>query len=145
MKKVLVAVDGSQRERGVIEAGVLFAKSAGAKLILLRVVGIPVAIPMEAFAMAPVDLERLLQDNAKADVERLLRDVPAELRGKALTATGTAWDCICRIARDENVDAIVIGSHGYGGIDRLLGTTAAKVVNHADRSVFVVRSPAPAT
>ena len=41
----------------------------------------------------------------------------------------------------ENVDLIVIGSHGYGGIDRVIGTTAAKVVNHADRSVLVVRSP----
>ena len=36
---------------------------------------------------------------------------------------------------------IVIGSHGYGGLERLLGTTAARVVNHADRAVLVVRSP----
>ena len=36
---------------------------------------------------------------------------------------------------------IVIGSHGYGGIDHLLGTTAARVVNHADRPVLVVRGP----
>ena len=34
---------------------------------------------------------------------------------------------------------IVIGSHGYGGLDRILGTTAARVVNHALCSVFVVR------
>lgn len=35
---------------------------------------------------------------------------------------------------------IVIGSHGHGGIDRVLGTTAAKLVNHADRNVLVVRT-----
>jgi len=34
----------------------------------------------------------------------------------------------------------VIGSHGYGGLDRLLGTTAARVVNHADRNVLIVRN-----
>ena len=39
----------------------------------------------------------------------------------------------------ETFDLIVIGSHGYGAIDRVLGTTAAKVVNHADRTVLVVR------
>jgi nucleotide-binding universal stress UspA family protein len=33
----------------------------------------------------------------------------------------------------------VIGCHGYSGLDRVIGTTAGKVVNHADRSVFVVR------
>ena len=36
---------------------------------------------------------------------------------------------------------IVLCSHGYGGIDRLIGTTASKVVNLADRSVLVVRDP----
>jgi nucleotide-binding universal stress UspA family protein len=39
----------------------------------------------------------------------------------------------------HDVDLIVIGSHGYGALDHVLGTTAAKVVNHADRSVLVVR------
>jgi universal stress protein F len=34
---------------------------------------------------------------------------------------------------------VVIGSHGYGGLDRVLGTTAAKIVNHASCSVLVVR------
>ncbi|HVU00723.1 MAG TPA: universal stress protein [Polyangiaceae bacterium] len=35
-----------------------------------------------------------------------------------------------------------MGSHGYGTLDRVLGTTAAKVVNHAARSVLVVRDAA---
>jgi nucleotide-binding universal stress UspA family protein len=47
------------------------------------------------------------------------------------------------VRRDLEVRArevlIVIGSHGFSGIDRLLGTTAGRVVNHADRSVIVVR------
>ncbi len=51
------------------------------------------------------------------------------------------WDGICRAAREHDADMIVIGSHGYGALDRLLGTTAAKVVNHADRNVLVVRTP----
>ena len=53
---------------------------------------------------------------------------------------GEGADAICSAAREHDVDLIVIGSHGYGILDRLLGTTAAKVVNHADRSVLVVRS-----
>ncbi len=36
------------------------------------------------------------------------------------------------------MDLIVLGSHGYGGIDRLLGTTAAHVANRAERNVLVV-------
>jgi nucleotide-binding universal stress UspA family protein len=52
---------------------------------------------------------------------------------------------VCKEAHQEDVDLIMVGSHGYSGVDRLLGTTAAKVVNHADRSVLVVRmKPSPA-
>ena len=42
------------------------------------------------------------------------------------------------MATDLDVDLIVVGSHRYHGLDRVLGTVATKVVNHADRSVFVV-------
>ena len=44
-------------------------------------------------------------------------------------------------AREEDVDLIVLGSHGFDVLDRIVGTIAAKVVNHADRAVLVVRSP----
>jgi nucleotide-binding universal stress UspA family protein len=47
---------------------------------------------------------------------------------------------VCETAKADGVDLVVIGSHGYGGIDRLLGTTAAKIVDHAPCSVYVVRT-----
>jgi len=65
--------------------------------------------------------------------------LPRELVGVLRPRVGTAWNTLCSVARDEQAELIVIGSHGYGGIDRLLGTTAARVVNHADCSVLVVR------
>jgi len=60
---------------------------------------------------------------------------------RIVVALGTAWDSIVRTAGEVDADLIVVGSHGYTGVDRLLGTTAAKVVNHADRNVLVVRTP----
>jgi nucleotide-binding universal stress UspA family protein len=54
---------------------------------------------------------------------------------------GVPWEAICAAARDTGADLIVVGSHGYSTLDRFLGTTAAKVVNHAPCSVLVVRSP----
>jgi nucleotide-binding universal stress UspA family protein len=50
-------------------------------------------------------------------------------------------DTIVRLGRELDADLIVLGSHGFSGLDHLLGTTAAKVVNHADRNVLVVRTP----
>jgi universal stress protein F len=77
---------------------------------------------------------------AKSELEEAARDVPPELLDGCSAQVGVAWDAICAAAREHDVDLIVIGSHGYRILDRLLGTTAAKVVNHADRSVLVVRA-----
>ena len=38
-----------------------------------------------------------------------------------------------------DADRIVLGSQWFSGIDHLIGTTASCVVDHADRSVLVVR------
>jgi nucleotide-binding universal stress UspA family protein len=50
---------------------------------------------------------------------------------------------VCGAAKALDADLIVVGSHGYGTVDRLLGTTAAKIVNHAECSVLVVRPSKP--
>ena len=56
-----------------------------------------------------------------------------------LVRTGSPWSAICAAAREHDADLIVLGAHGYDAVDHILGTTAAKVVNHADRSVLVVK------
>lgn len=67
--------------------------------------------------------------------------VPPEIRGGTRLAIGSPWEAICQTAGSLGADLVVVGSHGYGGVDRVLGTTAAKVVNHCACSVLVVKSP----
>jgi nucleotide-binding universal stress UspA family protein len=87
----------------------------------------------------------MLQRQAQESLEQLARTVPAELYAGVRVSVGIPWPSIERAAAEEDVDMIIIGSHGYHGLDRVLGTTAAKVVNHADRSVLVVRDAARLT
>jgi nucleotide-binding universal stress UspA family protein len=140
MKKMLVALDGSPREKDVLRAAIALGRKTSAKLVLLRSVGVPRELPKEAYAIAPEDIPRLLEQRAQAELDARRAEVPPELRGPARIVVGTPWQSIDRVAREEDVDLIVIGSHGYEGLDRVLGTTAAKVVNHADRAVLVVRA-----
>jgi nucleotide-binding universal stress UspA family protein len=141
MKKVLVALDGSPRQQGVLDAAIALARKAGAKVVLFRSVGIPKDLPAEAYSVSPEEIPALLERLALRDLEKLAANVPAELRDKVRVLVGTPWQSIDHAAREEDVDLVVVGSHGYGTLDRVLGTTAAKVVNHADRAVLVVRAP----
>ncbi len=140
MKKILVGIDGSVRENDVIDAAIAVAKPLDARLYLVRALGLPTHLPLEALSLSPDEVERVLLDRVRQDVESQLLRVPVRLRGGAHALAGAPWVVIERAAADLDVDLIVIGSHGYGAIERVLGTTAAKVVNHADRSVLVVRA-----
>lgn len=141
MKRILVAVDASQRGPGVLAAAVRLAELTSAKLIVFRAIGVPPDMPQELFRVTDLRVEDVLLRTAHADLAGLTSGIPAERIEKITTSFATAWDGICHAAREHDVDLIVIGSHGYGGLDRLLGTTAGKVVNHADRNVLVVRTP----
>jgi universal stress protein F len=141
VKRIFVALDGSPRAPKVLETAAQLAELAGAKLVLYRAVSVSPDLPREALAETDTRLEDILMANARADVARLAEHLRPELVEQIVTAFAIPWDGICRAARERDADLIVIGSHGYGGLDRILGTVAGKVVNHADRNVLVVRGP----
>lgn len=139
MKRILVGLDSSPRAKEVLFAAIELARKTGGKLRLMRAVGLPPELPANVWAMPQTQLVETFLVSAKRDLEELSADVPPELLDGLTAQVGVAWDAICACAREHDCDLIVIGSHGYGILDRLLGTVAAKVVNHADRSVLVVR------
>jgi nucleotide-binding universal stress UspA family protein len=141
MKKILVALDGSARAQAVLDRSVELARTTGAKLILFRSFAIPPDMEL-AWPVADEPLEVALREQAQTYLDACARSVPADLLGAVRVAAGAPWQAVCLAARTEDVDLVVIGSHGFSGIDHLLGTTAARIVNHADRCVLVVK-PAP--
>lgn len=140
VKRILVALDASGRAGPVLAAAVRLAELATAKLVLFRAITVPSELPREVLAVTDLRLEDILKRNAHGDLERMAMTLPAGMVEAITSELATPWDGICRAGRTYDADLIVIGSHGFGGIDRLLGTTAAKVVNHADRNVMVIRT-----
>lgn len=140
MKKILVGLDGSPRQKAVLAAATELARRTRSKLVLFRAVSLPTELPPEAYLMPPNEVTHILEKRAQTAVDEAAKEVPSELVDSRHIAIGTPWQAICRAATEYDVDVVMIGSHGYDTIDRVLGTTAAKVVNHADRSVLVVRA-----
>lgn len=140
VQRILVALDSSPRAPVVLAAADRLAQLTGASMVVFRAVMVPPDMPRSLLAVTDLSLEEVLRRNARGDLERLTREIPPARLEKIVAELATPWDGICRAAREHQADLIAIGSHGYGGLDRLLGTTAGKVVNHADRNVLVVRA-----
>jgi universal stress protein F len=139
MKRILVCVDASPRAPLVLEAAADLARRTGARLSLLRTIGVPAEIDQELLVHSPAGVIETMTARANRDLAKLAETLPESLVEGTYVHVGTPWDTICREAKLLDVDLVLLGSHGYSGFDRILGTTAAKVVDHADRSVMVVR------
>lgn len=139
MERIVVGLDGSPRQPAVLKAAEELARRMEARLLLVRAVAVPVELPAAAFSVAPDAVGPMLLENAQEELYAVARDLPADLLEGARVILGMPWRTLCEVAREVKAGLLVIGSHGYGGLDRLLGTTAARVVNHAPCSVLVVR------
>jgi nucleotide-binding universal stress UspA family protein len=139
MKRILVGLDHSPRAAAVLEQAAALARATGAELYLLRALSIPAEIPPDAFRSSPGELVQRWREESARDLERQALSIDPGIVTHVLVHIGSPWQSICQVAKEQAVDLVVIGSHGLHGIERLLGTTATRVVNHVDRPVLVVR------
>ena len=137
--KILVGLDGSPREPVVLRQAVELADRCGGRLYLCRAMQVPLSVPAIAWSLQGDEFETFLLEHGHAALQRIEGGLPEGLVAHRYCELAQPADLICRLAADIAADLVVIGSHGYDRIDRVLGTTAAKVVNRAPCSVLVVR------
>lgn len=140
MNRILAAIDTTARARDVLGAALALAEKSESKVILFHAVAPPMPLG-EPIVGTRENFGLDLLDAARRELTTLADEVGPERIGGVDVDFASPWSGICEAAKKHDVELIVIGAHGYGLLDRLLGTTASKVVNHADRSVLVVREP----
>jgi nucleotide-binding universal stress UspA family protein len=139
---MLIALDESPRALAVFEAGTALARLTGAQVFLVRVLTEPPDIPPAAHT-TPDRLAHDVEQTVRDDFQRLMNTAPDIQFAAPLVVAGDPWRRIIDAGKELDVDVIVMGSHRTHGMERVLGTVASRVVNHADRSVLVVRERPP--
>jgi nucleotide-binding universal stress UspA family protein len=138
LRSVLVGSDFSETSRKPLRHAISIARHFHAKLYAAHVVssvGLTIAGP-EAIGLAT--------DAAGRDVSAAERRLVAsgDLAGvdhEFLVRQGDVWEELQAIIREKQVDAVVIGTHGRQGIDKLvLGSTAEQIFREADNLVVTV-------
>ena len=136
-KKILVPSDLSARsELGIAYAGML-AKHLGAELVIMVNVNLPErAVLEEVAASEHLSIEEAGEAALRSAARENAPSVPAsfEVRFRDFPAEG-----ILEVAASENVDMIVIPSHGRSGMTRwMLGSVAEKIARSADVPIVIV-------
>jgi len=142
IKKILVPIDFSEHSKNALQYAISFAKQFDSELILVYVVE-PTIYPADfSFGQIAVpNIENDLRERGEAELKQLvLTQIGDVLPARTLVLTGKPFLEIIDTADEENVDLIIIATHGHTGVEHILfGGTAEKVVRKAPCPVLVVR------
>lgn len=137
---ILLAVDFSGHTEEVSSKARQLAAKYQAKLSVCHVVE---DFPLTDFAYEPmisvdIDMREALLEAGKKQLTQLASKlgIPAS---QQWVECGSPGHDIVRIADDNQVDLIIVGSHGRHGLKMLLGSTANAVLHHAHCDVLAVR------
>ena len=147
MKRVVVAVDGSEISRALAEYAFHYAHREGdAELFFLHVAEAPNFSRFnsgQALVKLPTEEERINQarDAIQAQLDDAKKTLPyAPPHACVVVASGVPYQEIVDYAKTQDADIIMIGHRGLSNLERFfIGSVAAKVVAHAPCSVYVLR------
>jgi nucleotide-binding universal stress UspA family protein len=143
LKTILVPSDFSECSQAALRYGLELARRFDARLHLLHVVQDPLTQPWAAEGFSAPVFE-VVEDWRSEARERLAAEVPAADAPRVTVAATIArpFGEILRYAAEYNVDLIVMGTHGRGGMTHLLlGSIAEKVIRRSPCPVLTVRHP----
>jgi len=134
-KTILVPIDMGHVVEGKTTIDLATEHAAeGAKIILLNVVE---EIPTWAAAQLPANIIKDSFETVRTEMKAIANATGMKMDVEV--RAGHSYNTILDVAKENNVDLIIIASHRPGLQDYFLGSTAAKVVRHANCSVLVVR------
>ena len=138
-KKILLPTDGSgYAEQEVDRVTKLIADDG--EIIILSVAG---KLTSSAFQRRKNirKVNEVLKKEAETAVANMEKLFDSSLNVKTMVRVGFAAEVIIDVAKEENVDLIVISASGKGGLHRfILGSVAEEVLTKADGDVLLVHN-----
>jgi universal stress protein A len=136
-KKILVLLDLTDASEQIAAAGRDMAAYSNAAMVMLHVVEFVPAEPMGETLMPTVQIEEDLEQRARAK----LNELSARLGSRVSTRVeaGNKKTEILRVAKEEAVDLIVLGSRVRHGLGILVNFTEDTVLHAAHCDVLAVR------
>jgi nucleotide-binding universal stress UspA family protein len=140
-KKIIVPLDGSKLSERALNQAETFAKALQAEVILIRVIENPLASTPEAGPAVEKMVAGETMDQASSYLNGIVSSLKEKgIKGRAIVEEGPPYSAILKVAHKEDVDLIVMSTHGRTGMSKVvLGSVAEKVLYATKRPVTLVK------
>ncbi|MEW5985716.1 MAG: universal stress protein [Chloroflexota bacterium] len=146
-KHILVPLDGSPLAEAAIPAALELAGKFGSEITLLRVTYPPYIATSITWGSAYAELITEMRSQAFAEAEEYLRAHQGSLRQQGhkvhahIVEGEPVADLILDMLDSLGIDAIVMSTHGRGGLGRwVFGSVADKVLRKAHVPILLIRA-----
>jgi nucleotide-binding universal stress UspA family protein len=141
MKPIVLATDGSPSAANATRLAVELARDTGARLYVVAAWQTPLTIYASAPTIATSDLDPAEIERATEAAQKAVHLARAEgVDAKSFVRNGEPVQMISQTAKDCDASLVVVGSHGWGPIRRLVsGSVSTGLLHHAPCPVLVVR------
>ncbi len=140
MKKILVPVDFSKHSENALEVAAAIAKKQGSEIVALHMMGLNDAVVTRNQSKEVFEAMYYMRLAETRFAELLDKDY---LKGITVTDTVhnyTNFNEINDIAKEMNIDLIVMGSHGTTGMmEVFVGSNTERVVRTSEIPVLVIK------
>jgi nucleotide-binding universal stress UspA family protein len=142
LKSILCPIDFSDFSAAAYQYALSLAEHYKAKVIALHVVEVW-KYPFADYAAYEADyakFSRAMNEGGEVELRQFVEKHPHPgIRPQLVVHQGSSSDCILSFAETENIELIVMGTHGRRGFDRLvLGSTTDRVMRKAACPVLVI-------
>lgn len=139
IKKILVPTDLSELTTSSVKYAIDLASRFDSTLLLVNVLELH-----HTYEMAPVSVIDAIANHALAELqncrEKIIKETKLINVNERVAFSVAAWLGIINIAEKEDVDLIVITTHGRKGISKfILGSVAEKVINESHCPVLALK------
>lgn len=139
MNRIIIPVDFSPASDNAMHYGAKLAQHIGASILLVHVYQIPVGVNDIQVMMIPADELKNIADTGLNRCRMQLVSAYQGLEIQTESRLGGVNDVLNDLSKEVNPFAIVIGSSGTTGLERLLfGSTAISLIRHATHPVIAV-------
>ena len=141
MKKILVPTDFSEQANIALKAAAGIARKSSAEIILLHIID----LPHEAMDMIQpgYDVPEIMFFKEHAEAKLTQTSLSEELSGlnvSQILKLGRTFDEVTEVAKANNIDLIVMGSHGASGFKELfIGSNTEKVIRTSNIPVLAIK------
>jgi nucleotide-binding universal stress UspA family protein len=140
MKKILVPVDFSEHSEYALEVAASLARTFDAEIVVLHMMGLSESIVNENESEEFAEVQYYMKLAKKRFELFLNRPWLKGVRMQQMIQNYKIFSEINNIVKEQDIDLIIMGSHGVGGISEIfVGSNTEKVVRSSEVPVLVIK------